>query len=96
MSYVATSGAGDVASAIWGGLKTGARTALDIQLEAARQRGASEAEIARIQAQMPAAGMPGWVLPVAIGGGALVLVLLLKGGKKETAVQNPRRRRRRR
>jgi hypothetical protein len=77
------------------GLKTAGKTALDIQLEAARQQGASAAQLAQIQAGAgQQQGMPGWVLPVALGGGALVVVMLLmkKGQKRE----NPGRRRRRR
>jgi len=83
-----------------GGLKTAGKTALDIQIEAARQRGASEAELARIASQGPAPSTtPAWLLPVALGGGALVLVLLLMPKKRTSApaaVQNPGRRRRRR
>jgi hypothetical protein len=89
--YTAQSGFFDT---LLGGLKTGAKTALDIQLEAARQAGASEAQIAAMQAQQAQqGGTPSWVLPVAIGGGALVLILLLKGGKKENPGRSRRRRR---
>lgn len=84
--YTATSG-------VWDFLKTAGKTALDIQIEAARQQGASEAQIAAIQAQAAQqGGTPSWLLPVALGGGAIVLILLLKGQKKE----NPGRRRRQR
>ena len=45
-----------------------------------QQKGAMAAYKAQ-QAAQAKKGMPGWILPVAIGGGALALVLLLKKRK---------------
>lgn len=43
-----------------------------------QQQKVLEQQMALLQAQGGRRAMPGWVLPVAIGGGALLLVLLLR------------------
>lgn len=55
-----------------------AKGAVSVYGEQQRQEGAAEAYKAQLEAQATRKGMPGWVIPAAVGGGALVLILLLK------------------
>ena len=75
----------------WDDIKSGAsgvlKGALSFYGESQKTAGQAAAyeAMARAQAEAaagrPAAGMPKWLLPVALGGGALVLVLMLRRKK---------------
>jgi len=66
---------------VWGGVKDVAKGAASLYGSTQQQKGAMDAYKAQ-QAAQARQGMPGWILPVAIGGGALALVLLLKKRKR--------------
>lgn len=59
----------------------------DLQMAQKLRAAAASAQASQpvIVQSAPKAGMPGWVLPAAIGGGALVLVLVMMGRKKKAA-----------
>lgn len=71
-NYIATDGlVGDV----WGGVKSIFGGAATVYGEGKKAEGAAAAAKAAAKKQT---GMPGWIMPVAIGGGVLALVLLLR------------------
>ena len=71
-NYIATDGFfGDV----WSGIKKVTGGAADVYGEGKKAEGAAAAAKAAAKKQT---GMPGWIMPVAIGGGVLALVLSLR------------------
>lgn len=80
-------------------VKDGFSAAVDVVKSSQQQAGAAAAykDIASQQAALAAqrqAGMPSWILPVALVGGAgLIALVVLKGGKRKNPAKRPRKHR---